>query len=146
MPNKIDWLAGLVVAIGLYGLATLATGVWASTVPVDVFDSQTSTARLLFEILRGSLPSGLLVAVLAAICEEILFRGALQPVFGLVISSLFFTALHLQYALTPAALILFVVALGFGLLRKHVSTTAAIIAHALYNILPILLAGLIVAR
>ena len=107
---------------------------------MDVFDSQTSTARLLFEIRKGSLPSGLLVAVLAAICEEILFRGALQPVFGLVISSLFFTALHLQYALTPAALILFVVALGFGLLRKHVSTTAAIIAHALYNILPILLA------
>ena len=101
-----------------------------------------SGARILFEAFEFVAAYGGLLAISVGIGEEILFRGALQPVFGIVITSLLFVALHTQYAFTPAAGILFVVSLGFGLLRARASTTAAIIAHAAYNGIPFVLAAL----
>jgi uncharacterized protein len=62
-----------------------------------------------------------------------LFRGALQPVFGLWITSIFFALLHTQYTLTPASLTIVVVALGLGWLRRRYSTAASIVAHFVYN-------------
>ena len=142
LPTPKDWLAGLVTAVLLYALAHVATSIWASAVSPDTFEAQTRAARVIFETLNGSLIVGLLFACVTGISEEILFRGALQPVFGILLSSLFFTLIHVQYAFTPAALILFVVSLGFALLRKRYSTSAAIIAHASYNFLPFLILAL----
>ncbi len=82
---------------------------------------------------------GLLIALTAAISEEILYRGALQPVFGITLTSLFFALSHLQYTFTWASVIIFFVSLGFGYVRQHTSTTAAIIAHFVYNFVPFLL-------
>ena len=129
-------------AVLLYALAHAATAIWASAVSPVTFEAQTRTARFIFETLSGSLVASLLFACLTGISEEILYRGALQPVFGILLSSLFFTLIHVQYAFTPAALILFLVSLGFALLRKRYSTSAAIIAHASYNFLPFLLFAL----
>jgi len=75
----------------------------------------------------------LIVAGGAAIGEEIAFRGALQPVFGLWPTALFFALVHIQYTLTPAALIIFGVALGLGWLRRRYNTTTSIVAHFLYD-------------
>ncbi|RMG84619.1 MAG: CPBP family intramembrane metalloprotease, partial [Chloroflexi bacterium] len=96
------------------------------------------------EILSLSTPEsilsfGFLIALTAAISEEILFRGALQPVFGITLTSLFFALTHLQYTFTWASVIIFFVSLGFGYVRQHTSTTAAIIAHFVYNFVPFLL-------
>ena len=142
LPTPKDWLAGLVTAVLLYTSAHVATAIWASAVSPVTFEAQTRTARFIFETLSGSLVASLLFACLTGISEEILYRGALQPVFGILLSSLFFTLIHVQYAFTPAALILFLVSLGFALLRKRYSTSAAIIAHASYNFLPFLLFAL----
>ena len=142
LPTPKDWLAGLSAAVLLYALAHVATSIWASALSPVTFEAQTRTARVIFETLNGSLIVGLLFACVTGISEEILFRGALQPVFGILLSSLFFTLIHVQYAFTPAALILLVVSLGFALLRKRYSTSAAIIAHASYNFLPFLLFAL----
>lgn len=133
-PTSRDWIAGLVfgslISIGMMlamvGLRSLGL-------------ADASGARPLVELLRDSLPATLLVAMLAATGEEILFRGALQPVFGLGISSLFFALIHVQYGLSPALLVLFFAGLGFGLVRIRFSTTAAIICHAMYNAFPFFL-------
>jgi uncharacterized protein len=61
----------------------------------------------------------------------------MQPVFGLVPTSLLFVAIHAQYTLTPAALLLLVVALGLGWVRIRYGTNAAIIAHFAYNFIPL---------
>lgn len=75
----------------------------------------------------------------AGISEELLFRGALLPRLGLVLSSLLFAAGHLQYGLTVAMLEVFVIGLVLGLVRRRTSTTTAILIHAGYNTAGVLL-------
>ena len=138
-PTRRDWLAGLAAGILIFTLMTLA----ASALPSRAGDG--SEARLLFDIAKRSLPAALLVAILSSTGEEILFRGALQPVFGLTVTSLLFALVHVQYGLSFELLILFFVSLGFGLARKRYSTTAAIVCHATYNFAPFLLYRLLPA-
>lgn len=78
----------------------------------------------------------------AGIGEEILFRGAIQPRFGIVLTSAFWALVHTQYQLTFVVLGLFLVGVLFGLIRKYLSTTPAIIAHALYNAAVVVLQAL----
>jgi membrane protease YdiL (CAAX protease family) len=78
----------------------------------------------------------------AGIGEEILFRGAIQPRFGIVLTAAFWALVHTQYQLSFVVLGLFMVGLMFGLIRKYMSTTPAIIAHALYNAAVVVLQAL----
>jgi len=75
------------------------------------------------------------IALLPAICEEILFRGALQPRLGLVLTALLFTSIHTQYSISFDTLAVFVLALGLGLIRKYTNTTTSGICHATYNLI-----------
>ena len=140
-----DWRTGLAAGIGLYACAYAATALWRLAVPAEVFLSQTGAARQLPAAFDGALLPALLLALMTASSEEILFRGALQPVFGLLITALFFTFLHPQLLLTPGALIVFGAALGFGWLRLRLHTSVAMVAHASYNFLPFLLLRLSLA-
>jgi len=75
----------------------------------------------------------LLLGVCAGIGEELLFRGAIQPRFGIVLTTLFFGVAHTQYG--PSFALLGVLFLGtiFALERKYMNTTTAIITHVLYD-------------
>lgn len=138
VPTLPQVAISIAAGIGLWMLSTAVVAVWEQTVPADVFAKQTEEARQLSEAFSASLVTALLLAVVPAVSEEIFFRGAMQPVFGLFLTSLFFTAIHLQYGLTPALFILFAVSLGFSWLRLRFHTSAAIIAHAVFNFLPYL--------
>ena len=75
----------------------------------------------------------------AGIGEEAIFRGALQPRYGIIIPSLLFMLLHgPQYGFNLALLGLFGVSIILGLVRKNVNTTAAMITHALFNAVQVL--------
>jgi uncharacterized protein len=74
-----------------------------------------------------------LVSVAAGIGEEILFRGALQPRVGVVISSSLFAMLHVQYQL-PGIVMIFAVGLALGLLKQWTSTTFTVIVHVVYDL------------
>ena len=83
-----------------------------------------------------SVPLGIAVLALApGICEEILFRGALQPRIGLIATALLFTASHSEYGLSLYLVSVFASALGLGLIRRFTNTTASAIAHVAYNLL-----------
>ena len=83
-----------------------------------------------------SWPGGALaVALIPGLCEEVLFRGALQPRIGLLATALLFTSIHTQYALSFQTLAVFVSAIGLGLIRKYTNTTASATCHAGYNLL-----------
>jgi membrane protease YdiL (CAAX protease family) len=83
-----------------------------------------------------SAPLGIAVLALApGICEEILFRGALQPRIGLIATALLFTASHSDYGLSLYLVSVFVSALGLGLIRRFTNTTASATAHVAYNLL-----------
>lgn len=75
----------------------------------------------------------LFIGLSAGVGEEVLFRGAVQPRYGIVIAALFWTALHVQYDLSFVLLGLFGVGVILGLERRYFGTTAAIVTHAVYN-------------
>ncbi len=88
------------------------------------------------EMLGGldSVGAWLILALATGIGEEILFRGALQPVLGLGVTAVLFALVHVQYGLlTPATLALLIIGLALGILRQRYSTTLAIFVHAGYN-------------
>ena len=75
------------------------------------------------------------IAVLPGICEEILFRGALQPRLGLLVTAALFTSIHTQYGLSFDALSVLIVAIGLGLIRRYANTTTSSVCHITYNLL-----------
>lgn len=82
------------------------------------------------------------LALLPGVCEEALFRGALQPRLGLVPTAFLFTAIHSQYGVSLDLGFIFVVAISLGLIRKYTNTSASMTAHVTYNLLAsITLAG-----
>lgn len=93
-----------------------------------------------------SLPSviflGLLVGLGAAFGEETLFRGAVQPVLGIILTSVLFASMHVQYGPSVSLVFVFVLSVGFGLLRRKFNTTLTFIAHAAYNFCAVLVAYL----
>lgn len=126
---------GFVAFCIVYGLEIA----WSMVVSPEKFAEQSAAAEQLFLAFSGSLVAGLLLALTSAIGEEILFRGALQPIFGMFWTSIFFALLHTQYTLTPASLLIFGVSLVFGWLRMRYNTTASIAAHFVYNFVPFIL-------
>ena len=77
---------------------------------------------------------GAVIAVLAGVAEETLFRGALQPRAGILITAALFASIHIQYGASPILAMVFVHGLIYGLLRRHINTTTAILTHALYDL------------
>jgi membrane protease YdiL (CAAX protease family) len=77
------------------------------------------------------------IAVAAAVCEEVLFRGALQPRVGILLSSVVWATFHLQYTCnglpSPANLYLVLLGFVFGGLRKWGGLWPAIFAHGVYD-------------
>ena len=79
------------------------------------------------------------MGVATGLGEEVLFRGALQPVLGVGVTSLLFALSHAQY-FNPAWVIIFTLGLLLGFTRKRWGLGTAILAHAVYNMLIGLLA------
>lgn len=102
-------------------------------------NAQQSAAAAELENQINSVQAVFILALTSAVSEEILFRGALQPVFGIPLTTVLFVLFHNQYTLTPAMLIILIVGTGLALLRQYQSTTSAIIAHFIYNFVPIAL-------
>lgn len=128
---------------GALGLSRLADAVFAALQP-GLYERVGEVSENLFD------PTGLgaaqavlfalLIGVGAGLGEETLFRGALQPRLGIVATSVLFASLHVQYGPSVLLVYIFVISVGFGLLRRHINTTASFLAHAAYNALAILLA------
>lgn len=130
---------GAVVGFGMFWVQIALSLIWQLTVPPETIAEQSAASQALFVALSGSLWLGFLVAFTAGVGEELLFRGALQPIFGNIITSIFFVMLHSQYILTPASLIIFVVSLVFGFVRSRYTTPSAMMAHFIYNFTPFVL-------
>src|SRR5579859_513035 len=113
------------MAFALYAVAFASDVIWQSFVPQDVYQQQNVFSQAISQSI-STLTLAFLLALTAAIGEEIAFRGALQPVFGLWPTSILFAAIHLQYVLTPASLLILVVGLGLGWLRRRYNTTTSI--------------------
>ncbi len=79
------------------------------------------------------------VSLFAGVGEELLFRGAIQPVIGIWITSIGFVAIHGYFKFTSFAhiifgLTMFALSMMLGLIFEMVGLIAAMSAHAVYDI------------
>ncbi len=96
-------------------------------------DVENLTEQLIGPLLTSA--SGILtVGLAAALGEETLFRGALQPRFGRIPTSLLFALLHSTYGLSLATVAVFILGYILGWVRDRYGTGTSMVVHAAYNL------------
>lgn len=137
-------LGVIVLFIGAATALAAAADVLFARLQPDLYRQVGEISDILFNPSGMSPASAVLFALMigvgAGLGEETLFRGALQPVFGIVPTSILFASMHVQYG--PSLLLgyIFLLSIGLGILRNRINTTASFLAHAGYNCLGVLLA------
>lgn len=130
------WMLGLAVGVLLIPAADHLVPFLDRVNPTDCRIQQGQVLQSLGGQMRTPLEQ-VGIALSAGICEELLFRGALQPRIGILLSTALWASFHLQYTChgLPAAPQLVIVCLGFvfGGLRRWGGLWAAIIAHVAYD-------------
>jgi hypothetical protein len=132
VPSGREWLIAIGVGLGMVPLVLLVEAL-ASTVGLGA----DADVERLSEQLLGSLfttPLGILtIGLSAGLGEETLFRGALQPRFGIIVTSVVFALVHSQYGITLSTVIVLILGFLLGWLRIRYNTSTAMITHAVYN-------------
>jgi hypothetical protein len=128
---------GAVVLAGALALILLNTG--AEAVQHRFFPELWKLDHDMTRLLARAMTPGriVLLGLSAGVGEEVTLRGGLQPRLGVALTSLLFAALHVQYSWYGMVLV-FVLGVTLGLVRKYASTTAAIVVHGLYDMLALL--------
>jgi hypothetical protein len=131
--RPVDWLIVVAGVLALWLFNSGSEGLEQRAFPALWAGDQAFTTAL-----AGVMGPGLmlLLGLSAGIGEEITLRGALQPKLGIPLTSLLFAALHVQYSWYGMLSIL-VFGLILGVIRQRSSTTAAILVHALYDLLAV---------
>jgi len=137
-PPTLRHLGIAAVMIGAFLALDYGTSlVWHQLWPTS-YETVMQASQQLFA--RFASPLGALVLALSAgIGEETLFRGALQPRFRIPLTAVVFTMGHVQYALSPAIVEVFVIGLALGWLRERSNTTTCMAVHIGYNFLDVLI-------
>ncbi len=132
--RQVGLVAGLAVVILAlyYGLDSM----WRLLDP-DGYEMMTALGEVLYGGAMG-VWQGIAISLMAGVVEELFFRGALQPRFGFWLTAVIFTAAHVQYGFTLAAVEVFLGALALGWLRQRENTTSCILLHTLYNVVGLL--------
>lgn len=125
LKTAVRWVALLVAIQWLIG------GVWFLLNPSQAQQLSEISGALFSEF--DTVWEWFALAVASGIGEELLFRGALQPIFGLWPTTFLFAVAHVQYGITPATLAIFAVGFGLGTIRSRHNTTTAIVVHFGYN-------------
>ncbi|NNC94613.1 MAG: CPBP family intramembrane metalloprotease [Chitinophagales bacterium] len=127
------------IGIGaVYGLATSIIALMMVGLPM-----LKETNRFFQDLIKSINPTFihiLFYSACAAIGEEILFRGAIQPIIGIWFTSVIFVLLHgyLNPGNLPLSLygvFLVIVVAGFGYLYKLVGLGSAVMAHFVYDVI-----------
>lgn len=142
--NWRDFGIGLAFGVGGLALTVPAAALWASWVGTDEANSAVGEA-FAGRALNPAAALAVFVAVwlIAPLCEEVMFRGALWRALEhwrwnrwliLVVTSVVFSVAHLELTRTPLLLVL---SIPIGLARLLTGNLlASIVAHQVNNFLP----------
>jgi membrane protease YdiL (CAAX protease family) len=130
------WLGGTAAGLASAWLLEFA---WRALSPATLAQVNDISDILFKGVASLGLLGALLAGILPGIGEEIVFRGAAQPRFGLFVTALLFALIHTQYTVSPALAQILAMGLILGIVRERVNTTTSIAVHASYNILLFLL-------
>lgn len=80
------------------------------------------------------------LSIFAGVGEEILFRGALQPLMGIWLTSIIFVAIHGYFKFKSTGhilfgILLFGLSMMLGFLYEYIGLISAMVAHAIYDII-----------
>ncbi|MYM95864.1 CPBP family intramembrane glutamic endopeptidase [Duganella vulcania] len=143
--HQPPYLASLLAGLPLYYQAAIGLGVgclyWAATQIGYRYAANANTTKSTVESygrldLSGRNP--IWISLAAGFGEELLFRGALQPLAGIWLTSAIFVIAHtrayrfngLNMRVLTQACGVFAVSMGLGLIAMYVGLVAAIIIHA----------------
>ncbi|BBI33165.1 CPBP family intramembrane glutamic endopeptidase [Cohnella abietis] len=124
--NFLWWGAGLAVVVLIFDLGI------SRFVPEDAADDGGVNERVFGNRAVWHIA---VISLVVAICEEILFRGAIQHAFGPYWTSIIFAAIHVRYLRhwIPTGLV-FIISYGLGWIMIQSGTLwAPIIAHFLID-------------
>lgn len=125
---------GFVLAVA--AVAAAAVGLFAGE---DALAEITATSPLVLWVAAQPLAVRIAVALTAGVVEETFFRGLLQPRIGILASSLLFVLGHLAYGQVMMLVGVAVLSLLYaGLARWRGNVLAAIVAHALFDLVQLL--------
>lgn len=134
-PGIGEWAAGIGFGLAMYTYLTIFSVVLYTLLPQPTYQSLWGVSIMTDDTLLY----GFLMAFSAGVGEELIFRGALQPIFGVWLTSIVFVIIHTNYTFTLSWVIIGVHALIFAWLRQRANTTTAMMAHFTYNFMPYLL-------
>lgn len=135
-PTTRQITAGLIGVLAAYVAATIGGTLTEQLQPDSVHGIQESVDAVVAGVSNPFV--AVVLALSSGVGEEVFFRGALQPRFGMVITSLLFAFLHAQYGFTWILLGLFLMGIAFGWLARRYGTMAAVVAHATYNLIVVI--------
>lgn len=132
----IGLAAALVVAVQFLGMGI--DWLW------DTLGWPKTNERAFGEMLAFAMsPIGaVVIGITAGLGEELAVRGVLQPRFGILLPNMFFASLHAFQYNWDAVLVVFLIGLALGLIRKRTNTTTSAIVHGGYDFLLIMAAVL----
>lgn len=128
---------GLQLFIGLiYGLAS-AKMAW-SVIRMDFFKNEKNYYSRLVSKLKLNNAGIIFLSLSAGIGEEVFFRGALQPLLGLWVTSIIFVAIHgylnpFNWRISIYGIIMVFIIAGIGFLFEKSGLVSAIAAHAAFD-------------
>ncbi len=134
-PGIGEWTAGIGFGLAMYVYVVILSVILNVILPPSVNQGLWGVSTQTDDTLLY----GFLMAFSAGVGEELVFRGALQPIFGVWLTSLVFVIVHTNYTFTLSWVIIGIHALIFAWLRQRANTTTAMIAHFTYNFMPYLL-------
>lgn len=130
---------GVVLAIAMqFLLSPLQEWIWQS------FGWPMTDEDAFLELMSYAIsPIGaVVIGVTAGLGEELAIRGVLQPRLGILLSNLFFVSLHAFQYHWDGLLVMFVIGMILGLIRKYTNTTTAALVHGTYDFVLVMLATL----
>lgn len=117
-------------------LLTIALCIWGSHSFSWLKNTEVELKKVIGDL---TLRDIVIIGICSGIGEELLFRGALQPMFGLVWTSLFFGMLHFpvnkHFLFYPIFATIMGFVLGYLTIINHGCITSAIVTHALVNMI-----------
>ncbi len=132
VPSLGQVAVGLGVGLVMVPVVLIAERLAAGAGVAPDVDVSRLTEALTGPLFR-SIPGILTLGLAAALGEEAIFRGALQPRFGLLLTAVLFALVHSNYGLTLSTVVVLTLGLALGLLRQRTNTTTTMVTHAAYN-------------
>lgn len=138
-PVIYQILIGLAIGIGVGAIQAMLLRYWTwwRELQSDIADKNPGLFRSPLSIIIS-------ISLIVGITEEIMFRAAIQPIVGIWLASIFFTAVHLNFdfsAIKKSDLpfiflsvgMVFIVSLIMGVLFAQFGLFTSIAAHTIYD-------------